>query len=374
MLICCMGAVSCTDKRTTMQNEFRKTFMWAPAVAAPYNYPVEIKYAFVGFGDGGDEYPVMDRFVGGGLGVSSSAVDLNEFEDSAGYEMPNSIDVLWLSYCEAKYYRAKVNLPQSLQLEMLEMFRKGYILPPMNNEHVSYNEIVLTLLPKGRVWIYLCGWGRRDLICDTIQAREVEMSLKDFNEDAAHFSKNTKEYCKNHLEKDVMVNLQANGIPKGLWERYGERFNYDIKIAFEDKKAKLSSRRVIYRFSNGEYCCKGDGTLIKEKARPSMLSFDWNVVDTLYSGNFYFDEQEVLNLYHKAFGKNLRQSGDLIIRVSKYNNKFDIFLRTMGKEYLFKKTMIHDFRTTPKGGKEEEEPFYNNHRGINSEDIKFIGG
>ena len=38
-------------------------FLGCQLLAAPYNYPIEIKYAFVGFGTEGDEYPVMDRMV-----------------------------------------------------------------------------------------------------------------------------------------------------------------------------------------------------------------------------------------------------------------------------------------------------------------------
>lgn len=58
--------------------------------------------------------------------------------------------------------------------------------------------------------------------------------------------------------------------------------------------------------------------------------------------------------------KDHNQRGEFIVRVSKYNNKFEIFLRVGVKEYPLKKTKIYAFLTTPRGGEEEDEPYYSN--------------
>ena len=39
------------------------------------------------------------------------------------------------------------------------------------------------MLPKGKVWLYLDGIGRRELICDSLVGKEVEVSLKDFDKE-----------------------------------------------------------------------------------------------------------------------------------------------------------------------------------------------
>ena len=54
--------------------------------------------------------------------------------------------------------------------------------------------------------------------------------------------------------------------------------------------------------------------------------------------------------------------------------KFEISLRVGVKEYPLKKTKIYAFLTTPRGGEEEDEPYYSNNWDINPDDIRFIGG
>ena len=84
MILLSFGVISCSSNKRMEKSK------------APYNYPIEIKYAFVGFGTEGDEYPAMDRMVHKGLGVPGGAVSLNEFEEDEKQEVPNSINVLWL--------------------------------------------------------------------------------------------------------------------------------------------------------------------------------------------------------------------------------------------------------------------------------------
>lgn len=103
------------------------------------------------------------------------------------------------------------------------------------------------------------------------------MSLKQFDKVAAHFAKNTKEYCTNSMDSDVVANLQTNGIPMKLWNTYRERFNYDILLELEDPKARLGTTRTIYNYANGEFVYEYDGNPIDMKARLSELLFEWNV-------------------------------------------------------------------------------------------------
>ncbi len=162
------------------------------------------------------------------------------------------------------------------------------------------------------------------------------MSLNQFDKEAAHFAKNTKEYCTKSMDSDVVANLQTNGIPMKLWDTYRERFNYDIRLELEDPKARLGTTRTIYNYANGEFVYEYDGNPIDMKARLSELLFEWNVGETKYEGWFYFDEHEVIEIFRKAFGENHNQRGEFIVRVSKYN-KFEISLRVGVKEYPLKK-------------------------------------
>ena len=64
----------------------------------------------------------------------------------------------------------------------------------------------------------------------------------------------------------------------------------------------------------------------------SRYQFDWSVGDTLYTGNFFFDEVEVVRKFKEAFGTDHKRKGEFVVRVSKYNNWFDISLYVEGRE------------------------------------------
>ena len=104
------------------------------------------------------------------------------------------------------------------------------------------------------------------------------------------------------------------------------------------------------------------------RSRPKKIAFDWNVGNINYDTEFYFNEDEVLNVFKTAFSGNRDKKGIMVINISKYNNRFDIYLSVNGKKYALKKTQIVVFK---KMRGDEARLFYDNSP---KEDIKmFIG-
>lgn len=259
---------------------------------------------------------------------------------------------------------------------MLHLFQKGFYYP-VDNTSEEYKTIVLTLLPGGKMWLTVAGAGKRTLVCDNLKATETHVDFKDFNKEAYECFSTTQKYCAAALGDydGVKENLEEVGIPFDLWDVYKERFNYNLKIDFEDKNAKIDSAHTVCEFTNTDFLYDGDKSPLSMKARPFHIGFIWLVDHYKYTGEFYFDEEEVINVFREAFNqKHRKEKGVLHIHVSKYNNKFDIYLLVDGKQYPLTKTMIHVFRETPEHKKEEEVPFYNNHEDIYSGDIHYIGG
>lgn len=143
-------------------------------------------YANVRLGNTDDWVGTMERFTGAGLGEHNGVVDTsNESEDSK-LPVPSAIDVLWLSHTEKKFYRLKAELPHYLQQKMLEMFRTPYY-DWSDKKYWSYEGFVINMLPKGKVWLYLDGMGRRELICDSLVGKEVKVALKDFDKEGYEY-------------------------------------------------------------------------------------------------------------------------------------------------------------------------------------------
>jgi len=80
-----------------------------------------------------------------------------------------------------------------------------------------------------------------------------------------------------------------------------------------------------------------------------------------------------MSVYPKAFGTDGKKNGKLLVKISKYNNWFDISLRVGENEYPLQKTKIHVFKSTPQKKPEERHPYYNNHEEVHSTKIFFIG-
>ena len=373
LMLNALALVSC-NKINNMFKGNNTKFHWTPTVAAPRNYPVETGYAVFIYGDKDVGYPVMETRFARGIGDPLSAEDF----DAPGsvYELPKRIRVLWLSITEQKYYKADIEIPAEVQDSMLHLFQKGFY-DPVDKTSEDYNTIVLTLLPGGKMWLTVAGAGKRTLVCDNLKATETHVDFKDFNKEAYECFSTMQKYCAAALGDydGVKENLEEVGIPFDLWDIYKERFNYNLKIDFEDKNAKIDSAHTVCEFTNTDFLNERDNAPLSTWARPFHITFVWDRAGYHYIGEFYFDEEEVINVFREAFCQGKRkEKGVLYIHVSKYNNKFDIYLLVDGKQYPLTKTMIHVFRETPKHKKEEDIPFYNNHEDIYSGDIHYIGG
>lgn len=373
LMLNALTLVSC-NKINNMFKGNNTKFHWTPTVAAPRNYPVETGYAVFIYGDKNVGYPVMETRFARGIGDPLSAED---FDDPGSvYEFPKRIRVLWLSITEQKYYKADIEIPAEVQDSMLHLFQKGFYYP-IDKTSEEYNTIVLTLLPGGKMWLTVAGAGKRTLVCDNLKATETHVDFKDFNKEAYECFSTMQKYCAAALGDydGVKENLEEVGIPFDLWDVYKERFNYNLKIDFEDKNAKIDSAHTVCEFTNTDFLNERDNAPLSTWARPFHITFVWDRAGYHYIGEFYFDEEEVINVFREAFNqKHRKEKGVLHIHVSKYNNKFDIYLLVDGKQYPLTKTMIHVFRETPEHKKEEEVPFYNNHEDIYSGDIHYIGG
>lgn len=355
------------------KKEPRTVFSWSPSVSTPYNYPVELLRCKVGFGDEGKSFPVFDSFPILGIGESGAGgVDLNAFDIERGFPIPNSIDILWVAYTEKKFYKANIQFSEELQYRILELFREGYY-GVKQNQRFRYNNLVITLLPEGKIWLYLDGPHRYVRLDYTLQAEEVSVELSDYV-DTRH--KTMDDFCTGRLSDypEAIENLSKNGIPKGLWDTYAERFPYDIQIEFENEQTVFDPNYGYY-CSNGEMLGSLDDVKYYPMARLKHLIMAWNVADTVYTGHLFFNENEVIHNYPAAFGdeSNPDIRGKFLIKVGEDNNRFDISLRVGERECKFEKTQIHVFKRGANQPKKETVVYYNNHQHIHSSDIKYIG-
>lgn len=347
-------------------------FVWGPSVSTPRYFDIWMKYAYVGFGNKGRRYPALgyDR---DGIGQGSASVVLNDFDE--GMPLPNSLDISWLSNVDRKIYKGNFEFSEELNNKILDYFRKGYKdYDPRDNttSDITYSGINITIIPGGRVILYLTGVGRIACLDTVFQCNVREVKFREYyTYDGYNTIDEYVDKCNAEEDGPVMLSLlgqYGRDYIYGLWDRYMERFNYEVKIEFENEETVVNPNNG-YKYTNGEMFKNYDGIKVDMLARIKSTAFVWNVADTVYTGHFFFNENEVLEYFDKAYGKNRNRKGEFIIKVSKYNNKFDIFLKVGEQEYKFEKTQIHVFRRRPEDDKGYN--FYDNYRG---EEVKhYIG-
>ena len=201
---------------------------------------------------------------------------------------------------------------------------------------MDFNEFNVTILLEGHLWLYLgIGNLRRVLICDTLRGEETHMTLKEFSEGFYNAFQTVDSLCSDEKENSFF-NEHGSEYDK-IWAFYAQRFNYQFDIQFENKQTELRKGRFVIKFANGEILNHDDPGYFEQPSRPNKIEFPWIADDMLYTGHFYFDEEEVINVFREAFNqKHRKEKGVLHIHISKYNNRFDLSLNVGKDEYKLK--------------------------------------
>lgn len=279
--------------------------------------------------------------------------------------------MVWVSIADKKIYRANIKLSQQIQNKLLKAFREGFY-SHWRESNMDFNEFDVTILPGGHLWLYLgIGNLRRVLICDTLKGEEIHMTLKEFSEDFYNAYQTVDSLCADGYDTPYII--EHGSEYDKIWGIYAQRFNYQFDIQFENKQTELHKGNFIINFANGEILNHDDPGYFEQPSRHNKIEFPWIADDMLYTGHFYFDEEEVKKAFMDVYGNNPTQPGKLIIQVSKYNNWFDIYLEAGNKKYKFEKTKIHVFKQGVNDSDDKAVVIYNNHREINSKYIHFVG-
>ncbi|WP_080733542.1 DUF2931 family protein [Porphyromonas gulae] len=337
-------------------NSNMKKYNWQPTSSAPELYPAEIHSAYMRYGKNSALAVPSSARVYNGLGDPGMIYSLN---DEAIYPLPTGLDIIWLSLVDKKFYEAEVDFPtDTIRKLMDESYING------KGEKETFDLVNVGLIPGGRIIIYLDSSEKRILLC-SFQGKETEeVDIREFIPNA--YYKDLNSYLERVFshEESWIENYKKYGPNHALWDKYFERFNYDIEFEFESKDCKFSG--VSCRFTNKESCDLDDYNpqiSIRPASRIRLISGGWYDGGFDYSAWFYFNEAEVLRVFDEAFGENRLQKGLLKILVSKYNNRFDISLQVNGKSFPLKETQIRVFKQRPDEGDEDAVLIYKNYEG-----------
>ena len=330
-----------------------KKYAWSPTSSAPVLYPVEIHAAYMRYGYNSALAVPSSAILSNGLAMPGASYGLN---DDGKYPLPTGLDILWFSNVDRKFYKAEVDFPVE---KIKDLFEEGYINE--KGEKITYDKVNVGLIPGGRIIIFLES-EERDIELCSYDGKDTLLSLKDFVPDAYWEYKDLDSFIDTLFadkEEDWVKAYEKYGANHGLWDRYRKRYNYDIKVDFEDKNSKQGYS--LYRFANSERCTTNaynPQIYFKNPAALRFFAISWTNGGYEYSGYFYLNEDEVMQIFPEAF-KNSGAKGRLEVNIDKYNKGVSISLHVDGKEYLIKQTKIEIDKN--KIGSDDAEIIYMNY-------------
>ncbi len=330
------------------KTDTKEQYYWEPTACTPVRNPVEIADVSYIFKNGAS-IKVFDIFLDFGMGKAFCGVDYGKDWKNS---LPSAFGAKWISYAEKKAYVAYDELPFE---QLTKAFNDGYdsFDRQGNYKKEKYETLSLCLLPDGEVVLYLIG-SKRTILLDWVAKGEPSIDYEIFRQEG-----DCSTSLNDHIKSTIKLNPElrvSQTVTLDRIHKYFERFNYSIKIEFEDMNSSIM--KTSYEFANSErsISLKSDvDNSIKNPSRIKYFKIYWKDESNTYEAHFYFNEDEVLQMFDDAFGENRESTGVFNIWVSKHNNLFDISLTVNEKKYSFKKTEIHVFR--------ENELIYMNYKG-----------
>ena len=341
-----------------------KKYAWSPTSSAPILYPVEIHAAYMRYGNNSALAVPSSAILSNGLAMPGASYGLN---DDGKYPLPTGLDIVWFSNVDKKFYKAEVDFPIE---KIKDLFEEGYINE--KGEKITYNKVNVGLIPGGRIIIFLES-EERDIELCSYTGKDTVISVKDFIPGAYWAYKDINSYIDTiyaRKDEDWVKAYEKYGPNHGLWDRYRKRYDYDIKVNFEDKNSKQGYS--LYRFANSERCTTNaynPQIYFKNPAALRFFAISWTNGGYEYSGYFYLNEDEVMHIFPEAF-KNSGAKGRLEVNIDKYNKGVSISLHVDEKEYPIKQTKIEIDKNTI--GADDAEIIYMNYEPTDK-DPSFIG-
>ena len=335
----CWGYKAKQDKNNKANANAQPEYKWGVAVNTPIGYPI--------------------RFYGGRVGGMSITGELYsktrepDWGNAMGYEsrsmeeLPQNVDMVWLSYKEDCFYRLKTAIDYE---KVAKLFREGFDERVPNGEvrHKTYDTIVVGIAPGGVVVLWV-GYGYLPLTeigryqADKIELREPE-GLD--NHQRLIFD---KEYAKRLLTNNTIIPedfREANKnkpIPFGLWDSYRDN-QYQWYPTFEIPNGKMGD--VDYQYWNGEadtffftdfIALEGQKEVfapkelyhnIRKLPLFKEIRFTYKAEDGIkYGMKIEFDWEDILATYKKVFGEHPEEvKAHLDIRLNAANTETSICL------------------------------------------------
>ena len=325
--------LNCKSHKYKEKTMNEQKYKWGVAVNTPIGYPIRFYAARVG------STPIVRELY--------SITEEPDWGCAAGYEscsmeeLPQNVDMVWLSYKEDCFYRLKTAIDYE---KVAKLFREGFDERVPNGEvrHKTYDTIVVGIAPGGVVVLWV-GSGYLPLTeIGRYQAEKIALREPEGldNHQKLIFSKKDREEVLNSntiIPEDFREANKNKPIPFGLWDSYRDN-QYQWYPTFEIPNGKIGD--VDYQYWNGEadtffftdfitleehkdvFAPKELYHNIRKLPLFKEIRFTYKAEDGIkYGGVLQFDWENTLEAYKKVFGERPDEvKAHLDIRINRDND------------------------------------------------------
>ena len=314
-------------------------YKWGIAVNVPIGYPIRFYAARVG------STPIVRELY--------SITEEPDWGCAAGYEscsmeeLPQNVDMVWLSYKEDCFYRLKTAIDYE---KIAKLFREGFDERVPNGEvrHKTYDTIVVGIAPGGVVVLWVGRGYKKITEIGRYQAEKIDLKEPPGldSHERLIFSKEDREEVLNSntiIPEDFREANKNKPIPFGLWDSYRDN-QYQWYPTFEIPNGKIGD--VDYQYWNGEadtffftdfIALEGQKDVfapkelyhdIRKLPLYKEISFTYKAEDGIkYGVGLQFDWEDILATYKKVFGEHPEEvKAHLDIRLNAANTETSIRL------------------------------------------------
>ena len=296
---------------------------------APSLFPTETFFGILQCDDKSSlEIPKMYPFRGEWGKPTNTYLCLQDYS-----QMPQKIDMVWLSICEQRFYSIEKDLfVQKLECIWEEQYQK-YTTSP-------YEYIVVGMAPYGKVAIWFYG-KEKSIVIGWFEGEKVEVSMRDFLPENPSMS--LGEYCSFYLDY-----LNSALPPRDLFDNYMKQFTYRYQSLFEhwneDKEEwrKYEGEEDMKMMPEFDYIEEAlfDGTHDKlhddglmsyhQAGKPQKMAIQWHIKKSEYTAYFWFEDEVIRKVFDSFYGAHPDTKTDFMIRIDPEKNKYELALYRYG--------------------------------------------
>ena len=295
---------------------------------------------------------------------------------------PKSFKCVWAALTEKKVYEVDVELPAEMIEKITHDMEEGFV--NKFGERTTYTYFKAALFPGGVVRFHLLSSGKIESLDYSFQGKftseyDIEflkrISIKPETRviDDYHNAYYKPSFLTPDKPSDIIPKAEyVNniGLPNKIWDRYYTRYNYKIRFSFEDPESYLYFWSP--KFTNAEkFSCQSgvnDDIVIQHPATICSMNMWFQDKEYRYTSYFYFNEEEMLSLFEKAFADHPDQEGELHVRVN--DTSVEVSLNFGEEKYQIQKTEIRVFRDPLSNLRGESELIYKNYEGDHKNEFK----